>query len=314
MMLPILFAAALLGEPVPHIKPVLTPFWGSMLYLPNDGEKHPGVLLLHGSGGGLRSGTIREAQAMAANGYAALAFCYAGCLSATDRDVFRPNLETLHVDLEQTAAALKWLAASAYVGDGKKVALYGVSRGAEQALLVASLLADDPAARKPDAVAVHAPSDVVVGGWNWYWRDDVCLGKSTGGTWNPLCGAAPPAADEPWPQAWVWRKNPDLVAIDRTIPVEKITVPVFISHGELDQVWSADRTHHIVAQRAAAGLTTDAHIFPGQGHGFQTAQDFERISMLYDFFARNLGGATAPRNAPIAHRDERIEPPRSQAW
>src|SRR5580704_17661402 len=43
---------------------------------------------------------------------------------------------------------------------GDKIGLYGVSRGAEHALLLASLMARDGVAGLPDAIAVHTPPDV----------------------------------------------------------------------------------------------------------------------------------------------------------
>lgn len=128
-----------MADEKPVVRAIYTPFKG-VLFVPNDGKPHPGILLLHGSEGGLNSITKLEAQALAAQGYAAFAFCYAGCWTGAEADVYRPNHETIDVDLERTRDALTWLAKSEFVG-GRKVGIYGVSRGAEQALLLASLLA-----------------------------------------------------------------------------------------------------------------------------------------------------------------------------
>lgn len=272
------------ADELPVIRPIYTPFKG-VLFIPNDGKPHPGVLLLHGSEGGLYSITKLRAQALAAQGYAAFAFCYAGCRSGSEADVYRPNRETIDVDLERTRDALTWLANSEFVG-GRKVGVYGVSRGAEQALLLASLLARDDQAVQPAAVAVHAPSDVVVGGWNWYWRDPVC--GQAGGSWNALCGSEPPQDDAHWPVAWLWRSDPGLVVPDRRIEVERIGAPIFITHGDQDQVWSVDRTSRIKKALEDAGRHPEVHIFPGEGHEFSPEADYRRTVCLLSFLKSTL--------------------------
>ena len=49
-------------------------------YFPGKGQgSRPGVLLLAGSEGGLEFGTVRIAQALAAEGFSVLQLCYFGC-------------------------------------------------------------------------------------------------------------------------------------------------------------------------------------------------------------------------------------------
>lgn len=62
------------------------------------------------------------------------------------------------VPLDRTVDALQALREHPATG---KVGLYGVSRGAEHALLLASILAKAGSTSYPDAVAVHAASDHV---------------------------------------------------------------------------------------------------------------------------------------------------------
>jgi len=140
---------------------------GSYMFTPADGLAHPGVLWLHGSEGGRFSLlSMCNARYLAANGYAALFFCYSDCGTSS-------LPEAVHdVDLKRTAAALSWLKESDYVS-GHQVMLSGVSRGAEQAVLLTTLLArygaTDQSVTVPDALFAHAPFGSVVGGFNWRW-------------------------------------------------------------------------------------------------------------------------------------------------
>src|SRR4051812_7662702 len=70
----------------------------------------------------------------------------------------------IDVPLDRTAEALGALRASSFSGD--KIGLYGVSRGAEHALLLASLMVRDGVAGVPDAIAVHSAPDVVCGAFD----------------------------------------------------------------------------------------------------------------------------------------------------
>ncbi|WP_234247147.1 hypothetical protein [Billgrantia desiderata] len=66
--------------------------------------------------------------------------------------------------LDRTAQALAALRDFPFVGP--RVGLYGVSRGAEHALLLTSLMARDEMPGIPEAVAAHSPPDVVCGGFD----------------------------------------------------------------------------------------------------------------------------------------------------
>lgn len=91
------------------------------------------------------------------------------------------------VPLEGTVAALDAMRAEmAPFGCG--VGLFGISCGAEHALLVAQLLAEDGAAEMPDAVAVPSPPDVT-------WPAFMVADFQTGQPW---------AGDRMRP-SWSWR-------------------------------------------------------------------------------------------------------------
>ena len=127
-----------------------------MMFAPKGIRKAPGVILLHGSAGGFSGWSYLEAFDLASSGFVAMPFNY-----GIGGDVwFAGNIHD--VELHETVLAIRALRSHPKV-DGK-VGLYGVSRGAEHALLVTSLMANDTETLRdlPDAVAVHAPSDYIV--------------------------------------------------------------------------------------------------------------------------------------------------------
>lgn len=87
------------------------------------------------------------------------------------------------------AAAVRFL-----VGKKHKLGLFGISKGAEQSLILASYA--NQIQTKLDAIAVHAPSDVTAPGVNTSWQDGRCWKcdlRAKGCTdspqnWNPKCG------------------------------------------------------------------------------------------------------------------------------
>jgi hypothetical protein len=145
-------------------------FPGSYLFVPPTPGAHPGIIALHGSGGGRYTpGMVCNARWLASRGYATLAFCYFDC----GADAIPEALSD--VNLRRTYEAMLWLKRSPHV-QGGKVVLSGASRGAEQAVLLASLLGraakSDSRIVVPDALYASAPYGRVVGAFNWRSRPD----------------------------------------------------------------------------------------------------------------------------------------------
>jgi dienelactone hydrolase len=150
---------------VTEIRDAGSRFPGSYLFVPATKGPHPGIIMLHGSGGGrFTPGRACVARLTASYGYATLAFCYFDCGDDSIPEALAD------VDLERTYQAMVWLKRSPYV-QGKKILLNGASRGAEKAALLASLLAaavkTDPSIVVPDALYASAPYGRVVGVFNW---------------------------------------------------------------------------------------------------------------------------------------------------
>lgn len=237
---------------------------GIYIYVPKGRAVSPGLLLLHGSEGGWSGWSAWHALAFAMYGFVTVALPYSkggnGWHAGDIHDV----------DLDATARALDGLRAYDAVA-GSKVGLFGVSRGAEHALLLASLMARDGVAGQPDAVAAHAPSDVICGAF-------------VAGAYHPTQREA---SDPSW-RAWRWRGSSDGLEPTRPIEIERYDGPLFLSHGEADPVWTVDCTRRLERRLREAGRTPEVHLYPGEGHNFRAETRNLQHERLIAFFRRHL--------------------------
>jgi dienelactone hydrolase len=208
----------------PTVQTVRRDGFASTLFVPNGARPGaPAVVVMGGSDGGEDTFT---AAALAMNGYPALALGYfkepglPQCLCA--------------IPLEYFARAVRWLRAQP-VGQGRRIDLYGVSRGAEGALLIAS---HEP--HLVNAVVASSPSSDTNGAY--------------GGKPGP---------------AWTFHGKP--LPTGTLIPVGRIRVPVLLGAGGQDAIWdSAGSASAIVAELKAARDRAPVRdlYYPGAGHGF----------------------------------------------
>ena len=175
------------------------------LYLPPGKERHPGVLVLGGSEGGLPS---RRAAWLASHGFAALALGY-----------FRYDdlpKELAGIPLEYFGQALNWMALRPEI-IRDRIAVMGTSRGAELALQLGSMF---PAIK---AVVAYVPANVrypaccgftsVPYAWTWEGR---------GLAFQPLRRGFGPAT-----------------ALLAAIKVEQTQGPILLISGKEDHVWNS---------------------------------------------------------------------------
>ncbi len=217
------------------------------LFAPSGGGSHPLVVMLSGSGGGLMEA---RAALFAAHGYAALALGYFGAAGLP------PTISETR--LEYFESALRW-ARRTLAPAGGFIAVAGVSRGGELALLLGATMPDEI-----DAVIAYVPSSVTNGVLNagrpgesrhapsWSWR-----GRNL-----PVLAADNPRADwalfddAPAPK----RQTPaflaalqDAQAVARSsIAVERIKGPVMLISGRDDGLWPSARFAELVEERLAA--------------------------------------------------------------
>jgi hypothetical protein len=219
------------------------PFPG-YLYRPKDDAAHPGIILLHGSSGGNGDfwhypGTPSSADTdenyfipmlaryYAGLGYCAYALCYFDCSHHEGYGDYPPD-ELKNIDLLKiTYKAFNWLKNSDYVKN-KKVAIWGVSRGAEQVLVFASLVGKNKESMKltvPDAILAISPSDFVAGAFTREMADYIS-------NYTEMNSKKPPKSDY---SSWIF----DGKKIKPGIPVEigNYKGPVLITYFTTDTLW-----------------------------------------------------------------------------
>jgi dipeptidyl aminopeptidase/acylaminoacyl peptidase len=242
------------------------PNWGWGYSPPGDGP-FPAILLLHGSNGKWSGWTYRTAAILAAHGFLAIPFGYSNGGNSWNAG------NIIDVPLDRTAEALGALRASSFSGD--KIGLYGVSRGAEHALLLASLMVRDGVAGLPDAIAVHSAPDVVCGAFDAKtWRDSGDPG------WQPW---------DPARRAWTWRGSSDDLLPTTTIEIERFEGPLFLSHGTQDTLWSVEMTRRLWDRLKRHGRNPEVHLYEGEDHEFKSDSENQHNELLIDFFDRHLG-------------------------
>lgn len=232
---------------------------------------YPALLVLGGSECGLQSAEA-HAAALASHGFAALALAYC---SWPDRNGNPASgMEELPqglwlVPLEIVERGLAWLNGRSEV-DPARLGLWGGSKGAELALLVAS---SNPAVR---AVVAYVPSHVVWQGldlrgerkssWSRYGDplpyvsftdDEARIRKYTGGGTRYITHLYRASLDD------------STAVAAATIPVEKIHGPVLLVSAGDDLLWpSAYMARQIVArlERSAHPYPVLHLNYPGAGH------------------------------------------------
>jgi dienelactone hydrolase len=217
---------------------------------PTTPGRHPALLILGGSEGGT-AGVRRLAAPFAAQGYAVLALSYFGT------DGVPQNLD--QIPLEYFATALRWLAARSEV-DGARIGVFGISKGGEAALLVAS--------RNPQVRATVAgvPSNVA-------WQGIIRPSWDNRSSWSE--GGRP----LPWLSYDFSHGFTSILALyegalateaqhqDAEIPVERINGPVLLISGRDDKMWPSSAMSDAVVAR----LRAHNFRFPVQHLAFENA-------------------------------------------
>lgn len=181
------------------------PGWGTTYGRPGEGP-FPAVVVLHGSEGAWSGDSYFNAAILAAHGFRAMPLGY-----STNTNL-RNAGDIVDVPPDRTVRPLDALRACPAASG--KVGLYGVSRGAEHALPVGSLMARDCLPGLPDAIAVYAAPDVASGAFHGAtWRDrrgpgwQSCDPGEPARTWQGGFGLV--SGDDPTAQGSAARERPD---------------------------------------------------------------------------------------------------------
>jgi pimeloyl-ACP methyl ester carboxylesterase len=227
-------------------------------YAPAGAGPFPAVLLLHGSEGAGAGWIHSTAILLAMHGFLAYPHGY-----SIGGDAWHAG-DVAAVPIDRTAAALHRLRGCA-LGTGR-AGLYGVSRGAEHGLLVASLTAAGQDA--PDALATLAGCDTVHGPF--------------------FADAARRAAPDAPATAWTWCGSTTGLSPGCPIEIERFTGPTLLGHGAADRIWSADMSRRLAARLTGAGRPPALHIYENEGHGLRAAAANAHLRHLVDFFTAAL--------------------------
>ncbi len=238
------------------------PFPGR-LYMP-DSDPWTSVLCLHGSEGGGSKGHDVTARFLAENGCAAFALDW--CSSSLYPSPAAP-LGVVDIDIEKPLAALNWIKSHPRL-KGLKTGIYGYSRGAELACLIATFTASNKDLG-PDAIATFAATDVVEGGCTWVWDEK----------------AEKPFAADAHLSAWRWNGSP--IKTGQPIAIELFKGPVLLLHGKNDELWSFKRSMALAQRLRQNERKVETRYFEGQGH-ILTAAARERDEIILDFLKRKL--------------------------
>jgi dienelactone hydrolase len=201
------------------------------LYVPYGQQNLPAVIVLGGSEGGIPRD---RAALIASHGYVTLALAYFG-LDPLPRELER-------VPLEYVDKAIDWLRGQPAV-NRERIGIFGLSKGAELALLTASR---NPAvgaviAIAPSSVSFQSIAEVRANTSSW----------TAGGKDVPF---APYVPNEKYLQS---RTLVDLYAASLTaapaeaeIPVEKIRGPILLIAGKDDALWPSATMAERIVERA----------------------------------------------------------------
>lgn len=243
----------------------------AFLLKPENVANPPVIIVLGGSEGG-DSAARSIGSKFVARGYAVLGLPYYSPSYGNSPQQF-PSLpaafESIPIDKLETAR--DWLLERDDV-DGERIALYGVSKGAEFALEGASRIDGFR------AVAAIVPSDVIWEGWG----PGTVAGEVSSFSWRgeplpfvPYKGMAEELAKFGTPGETVRIRTPHDAGreanSDRVTParilVESIDEPVFLVGGDLDNTWaSGPMARNIKATRDKSGLETTLFVSELAGH------------------------------------------------
>ena len=236
-------------------------------------ERRPAVIVLEGSMGGATSARALALR-LAAHGFVAVALPYyspelPGHGERELRDLPRSFVD---IPVDRLNQVHSWLAGRSDV-DSSRIALYGVSKGAEFALIAASKLV------WPAAVVAIVPSDVVWQGWG----PDVDPPDSRRSSFSFNGVALPFVPNVDFVQELDGFRTGQAVRLRRPmdkgraafpgaaaaarIRVEDFKGPMFVAGASDDQMWaSAMMAENIAERRLAAGRRTVSLIFQDAGH------------------------------------------------
>jgi dienelactone hydrolase len=230
---------------------------------PKNGKKLPTLIILHGSEGNNIEKARNNALSFARQGFATLAVAWYTQSYEPTEHVPTSGME---IDANQLERAREWLVLQPEA-DGKRMGLFGTSKGGEFAMLGASRF------RWVKAAVGCVPSDVV---WQGFGEGEAILPRRS--TWRldgrslpfvPLFGYVDGRFRDNTDRYERSRRfNADAVMAAR-IPIEKTNAKLLLIAGDRDEVWASGMMARNIAttmKQSGKGKKVETAIFPMAGH------------------------------------------------
>lgn len=230
-----------------------------VLYLPDNAENAPAVVLCHGYNGA-KHDFDRGARFLAENGVAALSIAFSGG-STRDESGFPTTDMTLFTEREDALAALDFLREHPVV-DARRVHLFGGSMGGLVSVLAAQERPEDIA-----GLGLLFPALGIPDNWNARFPQESDI----------------PETVEFWGMTLGRGFFISLRGLDAYARMGEFTKPVIILQGDADPICSMEGARRAEALYPDAALT----VFPGEGHGFTPEADAEVFRLLLRMIQTN---------------------------
>ena len=229
----------------------------------------PTVIVPHGGPHAVRDDWAfdQDAQFLASRGYLVLQVNYRGSGGRGRAFEEAGYLKWGTRVQDDLLDGLRWTIAQGYA-DGRRVCAYGASFGAYSAMMLA--------ARAPDLIKCTAGLAGVYDLKMLYAKGDI---RTTQAGSNYLARA-------------IGRDEAALTSASPTTLATRITAPVLLVHGELDERAPVAQAKAMQAALERAGHPPEWMAVPGEGHGFHAdANNIAFYRKLEAFLARHIGAA-----------------------
>ena len=231
-----------------------------VLFLPPSTKPLPVIITLSGSNGGISE---NRAKLLASNGFAVLALGVFGV------EGLSPNLQDVPLEYFETAFA--WLKDQPQI-DSSRVGLYGVSRGAELALILGSYFPDSIqgiVAVVPSSVVYGGLSETPVNAWIYQGKPILPFAPVPQTDFESGIGYAP---DKPanTRQSFLEGMKQAEAFEAAAIPVENLRCPLLLISGGDDQMWPSDVYARQILdrlERMDSEIYRNHLHYPSAGHG-----------------------------------------------
>lgn len=225
------------------------------IYMPDDTEKHPAIIMGHGYNG-THKDFLKECAFYAKNGYVAYTFDFCGGSGASKSTGASTDM-TIFTEKEDMVAVFDYISAMENV-DSEKVCMFGGSQGG----LVAALAAEERA-DKVNSVALYFPAFNIPDNWRGNFKTESEIPEVVD-FWGLKLGKK------------FFTEMRDFYPFEN---IGKFTKNVLIIQGDKDDIVPLS-----VAQKAKTTYkSAELVVLPGEGHGFKPSAGKQAMDLVLEF-------------------------------